>query len=196
MATPSADARAVLDYWFGAPGDAEHGQHRALWFQKRASTDTAIRERFGALVEAALAGGLTDWDATPEGTLARILLLDQFTRNIYRDTARAFSGDALALAAAEALCAHGEDQQLMPVARVFAWLPFEHAEDLAQQDRAVALFATLRDGSAGFDSTYDYALRHREVIARFGRFPHRNGLLGRTDTAEEAAFLATPGSGF
>lgn len=196
MPTLPDAAGEVLNFWFGAPGSAGYGQQRTLWFDKREATDTAIRERFGAPIEQALAGGLTDWDATARGTLARIVLLDQFTRNVFRDTPRAFAGDTLALAAARALVERGDDAQLIPVERIFAYLPFEHAEDLAAQDRAVALFGALKAAHAGFDTTYDYALRHRAVIARFGRFPHRNAILGRTDTEAERAFLATPGSGF
>ncbi|MBT0959917.1 DUF924 family protein [Denitromonas iodatirespirans] len=196
MAPLPDTAREILDFWFGAPGSAEHGQQRALWFEKRDSTDAAIRSRFAAVVEQALAGGLADWDASAHGALARILLLDQFTRNIFRNTPRAFAGDALALAAADALIARGGDNTLMPVERIFAYLPFEHAEDIAAQDRAVALFDALKAAHPGFETTYDYALRHQAVIARFGRFPHRNAILGRADTDAERTFLATPGSGF
>ncbi|MCZ4304075.1 DUF924 domain-containing protein [Zoogloeaceae bacterium G21618-S1] len=196
MPTLPHAARQVLDFWFGAPGSAEFGTHRRLWFEKRDDTDAAITERFGALIDQALAGGLTDWDTTERGGLARILLLDQFTRNVFRDTPRAFAGDALALDAAHALVDPGHDAQLIPVERVFAYLPFEHAEDLADQTRAVALFKALHDAHPGFDSTYDYALRHQAVITQFGRFPHRNAILGRASTPAEEAFLNTPGSGF
>ncbi|TVT72130.1 MAG: DUF924 domain-containing protein [Denitromonas halophila] len=196
MPTLPDAARQVLDFWFGAPDSADYGTHRPLWFEKRDDTDAAIAGRFGALVDQALAGGLTDWDTTERGALARILLLDQFTRNVFRNTPRAFAGDALALRAAQALVDPGHDAQLRPVERVFAYLPFEHAEDLAKQARAVALFKALHDTHPGFDSTYDYALRHQAVIAQFGRFPHRNAILGRASTPAEQAFLATPGSGF
>lgn len=196
MPTLPDAARQVLDFWFGAPDSADYGTHRPLWFEKRDDTDAAIAGRFGALIDTALAGGLADWDATAHGTLARILLLDQFTRNVFRNTPRAFAGDALALAAARALVAPGHDTQLIPVERVFAYLPFEHAEDPAEQARAVALFKALHDAHPGFDTTYDYALRHQAVIAQFGRFPHRNAILGRPSTPAEQAFLARPGSGF
>ncbi|KAA3649653.1 MAG: DUF924 domain-containing protein [Proteobacteria bacterium] len=189
-------ARQVLDFWFGAPDSTDYGSHRRLWFEKRADTDAAIARRFGSLIDTALAGGLTDWDSTERGTLARILLLDQFTRNVFRNTPRAFAGDPLALDAARALVGQGRDAQLIPVERVFAYLPFEHAEDATEQARAVALFKTLHDAHPGFDTTYDYALRHQAVIAQFGRFPHRNAILGRPSTPAEKAFLATPGSGF
>ncbi|MFV0665386.1 DUF924 family protein [Denitromonas sp.] len=196
MATLPDDARRILEFWFGAPGTAEHGNHRRLWFEKHDDTDAAIANRFGPLIEAALAGGLTDWDASEHGVLARILLLDQFTRNVFRDTPRAFAGDALALCAARALIDRGGDAGLIPVERIFAYLPFEHAEAPAEQARAVALFKALRDAHPGFENTYDYALRHQAVIVRFGRFPHRNAILGRVSTPAEQTFLATPGARF
>ena len=196
MPTLPDTARQVLDFWFGAPGSADYGTHRPLWFEKRDATDAAITKRFGALVDQALAGALTDWDSTAHGTLGRILLLDQFTRNIHRNTPQAFAGDALALRAAKALVDQGRDAQLLPVERVFAYLPFEHAEDAGEQARSIARFTALKNAHPGFDNTYDYALRHQAVITRFGRFPHRNAILGRSSTAAEEAFLATPGAGF
>jgi uncharacterized protein (DUF924 family) len=187
-------ARDVLDYWFGAPGSPEHGHERELWFTKRAATDDEIRGRFGALIEAALHGDLETWRATPRGTLALIVLLDQFTRNVFRDTPRAFAGDAQALAMASALVERGDDRQLSLHERAFAYLPFEHAESMPLQDQAVALFTRLADD--GYPGPLPWAIRHREVIERFGRFPHRNEILGRASTPEEAAFLQQPGSRF
>lgn len=161
---------------------------------KDAAFDARVRERFGAAVEAALAGTLPPaWGAAP---LAEILLLDQFTRNIFRATPRAFAGDARALALARGIVARGDDLQLDPVQRPFAYLPFEHAEDAACQDEAVRLFSALAAADARFADMLDYAHRHRDVILRFGRFPHRNAILGRTSSADELAYLATPGSGF
>jgi len=170
-----------------------------------AAFDAQIRSRFGPLLEQALAGGLTHWDASPPGALARILLLDQFTRNAYRDTARAFAGDALALAGAQELVAGGADRRLAPLQRWFVYLPFEHAEDLALQQRSVALFSQLQQESAqetdaqncgDFAGALDYSLRHRAVVARYGRFPHRNSILGRSSTAAELEYLRQPDSGF
>lgn len=189
-------ASAVLDFWFGAPGSDAYGRQHKRWFIKRDETDTQIRERFGAWVAQALAGGLTDWDATARGRLARIVLLDQFPRNIHRGTPGAFAGDAMALAAAQALIDRDEHLHLIPVERIFAYLPLEHAEDAALQARSVALFQALADAHPEFQSSLDYALRHQAVIERFGRFPHRNRLLGRPDTPAEQAYLAEPGSGF
>lgn len=189
-------ARAVLDFWFLPPDHPGHGVYRPEWFRKDAAFDAAIGERFGAEVEAALSGSQAD--GSDAALLARILLLDQFTRNIFRGTPRAFAGDAQALALAETLVAAGRDKNLSPWQRWFAYLPFEHSESLLDQERSVALFAALRREMQheAFDSAYDYALRHREVIARFGRFPHRNAILGRASTPDEIEFLKQPGSSF
>jgi uncharacterized protein (DUF924 family) len=191
----------VLDFWFLPAGSQGHGEQRGVWFRKDAQFDAAIRTRFGALIEQAVAGGLRDWDdAGAEGRLARILLLDQFTRNVWRDTPQAFGGDALALAAAQEMLDAGDDLTLAPLARAFAYLPFEHAEDLALQQQSVALFEQLNVRFGALAPTLagmrDYAIRHRDVIARFGRFPHRNAILGRSSTPEEQAYLREPGSGF
>lgn len=192
---PPAEAQAVLDFWFLPADHAQHGQFRREWFRKSDAFDTEIRGRFGTLVETALSGGLTQWEATAEGALARILLLDQFTRNIFRDTPRAFAGDAQALTLAERLVGSGRDKNLPPPLRWFVFLPFEHDESLLNQERSVALFAALRREAQdeAFDAAYDYALRHRAVIERFGRFPHRNAILGRESTPDEIEALKQPG---
>jgi uncharacterized protein (DUF924 family) len=187
----------VLDFWFGAPGSPEAGQPRRAWFVKKDDFDDTIRTRFGATIEQALAGGLREWDAAgPQGVLARILVLDQFTRNAYRNTQQAFAGDALALAAARQLVDAGADRALPPLQRAFVYMPFEHAEDAYMQERAVELFGVLAAEHPGFDEMLDSAHRHRGVIARFGRFPHRNAILGRASTPEEVEFLRQPGSRF
>lgn len=187
----------VLDFWFLPIGDKGHNLQRAEWFRKDAQFDRLIGEQFGAAVEQALAGGLRQWDDEgTQGTLARIVVLDQMTRNIYRGTPQAFAGDALALEAARALDDSGANQTLAPVQRLFSYMPFEHAENLAMQQRSVDLFEMLNAASTGFASTYDFARRHHDVIRRFGRFPHRNAILGRESTAEEREFLRQPGSGF
>jgi len=187
-------AAEMLGFWFG-PAAAEPAM-RPLWFTKSDATDQEIAERFGPLVEEALAGGLADWTAPADAVLARILLLDQFTRNVFRSRPRSFDGDALALAASRALCAGGADLALPPLRRAFAYLPFEHAEDLACQDEAVARFTRLAAEAPLLQGMLDYAHRHREVIARFGRFPHRNDILGRASTPDEVRFLQQPGSRF
>jgi uncharacterized protein (DUF924 family) len=157
--------------------------------------DREIRERFAALWEAAAGGGLRSWQSTPLAALALVLVLDQFPRNLFRGTARAFASDALALEAARTMVDRRFDALLRPVERVFVYLPFEHAEDLGSQRRAVELFSAVEGGV--LDGSYaDYARRHCDVIARFGRFPHRNELLGRASTPEEIEFLKQPGSRF
>jgi uncharacterized protein (DUF924 family) len=191
-----ADAEAVLDFWFGAPGSEGHGSTRRAWFAKDEAFDRQIRERFGALIEQALRGEHEDWAGEPRAALAQILLLDQFTRNVFRGTARAFAGDARALAAASRMVGSRQDEALPPFMRSFVYLPYEHAEGLAMQDEAVRLFTRLMASAGDLQDLLDYALRHRAVIERFGRFPHRNEILGRQSTAEEIEFLKTPGSGF
>lgn len=191
-----AQAQDVLDFWFLPPDNRDYGQARGEWFRKDEAFDAHIRARFGTLIDAAIEGGLRAWEATPHGALARLIVLDQFTRNVYRGTPRAFAGDAQALALAVALTQAGQDRLLPPMLRAFAYLPFEHAEDLAMQARAVELFQLLSQAQPGFDGMLDYAERHQEVIARFGRFPHRNAILGRASTPEEVEFLRQPGSSF
>jgi uncharacterized protein (DUF924 family) len=184
-------AAEVLDFWF-----AGSALPRGEWFRKDAAFDALIAERFGALVDQALAGGLAAWAKDANSALAQVIVLDQFTRNIFRDTPRAFAGDALALAAAQTMVARGDDLALPPLHRVFAYLPFEHAEDPAQQHESLRLFAALSGADASLATFEDYAHRHAEVIERFGRFPHRNAVLGRESTAEELQFLQQPGSRF
>lgn len=187
----------VLDFWFLPPTDPGHGKPRDVWFRKDDAFDAAITQRFGHLIDQAVAGGLREWDLEgPQGALARILVLDQFTRNSARGKPASFAGDALALAAAAQLVNSGQHLQLSPVQRWFAYMPFEHAEDARMQEQAVALFTTLARENPGYEGALDYAHRHRGVIARFGRFPHRNPILGRASTPEEMAYLALPGSGF
>jgi uncharacterized protein (DUF924 family) len=191
-------SQEVLDFWFLPPSAEGFGKPRNEWFRKDSRFDAAIAERFGAAIAQAIAGGLREWDrAGAQGTLARILVLDQFTRNAFRGTPESFAGDALALAAAVELEACGADRTLTPLQRWFAYMPFEHAEDARMQEKSVTLFAELAAGhNQDFEGALDYAHRHRGVIARFGRFPHRNAILGRASTPDELAFLSQPGSGF
>ena len=193
---PMQTANDVLDFWFGPPGSAQHGQRRSEWFTKDDAFDALIRERFGALIDDMLAGGHGDWSLSPEGALARVVVLDQFTRNVFRGTPHAFAGDALALATARQVVARGWDAQLLPVQRAFVYLPFEHAEDLAAQREAVQLFAKLSAAELSLADYEAYARAHHDIIERFGRFPHRNAILGRVSTPEEEAFLQQPGSRF
>ncbi len=196
-----ASAQEVLDFWFGAPGSPPHGQTRAEWFRKDPVLDAQIADRFGPLVLAALAGGLRDWEPGESGgsarqALALLILLDQFPRNLYRGDARAFDGDARALDIASRLVAAGMDRDLLGVERQFVYLPFEHAESLVAQRCAMALFTQLARDEPALSGLVEWARRHHDIVARFGRFPHRNAVLGRQSTAEETEFLTQPGSGF
>jgi uncharacterized protein (DUF924 family) len=193
----------LLDWWFGSaesPSETAKAKGR-LWFGKKKSQDTDAQHRFGGLVEQALAGGLTEWAETPPGWLALVLLLDQLPRMIYRDTAKAYAGDARALQ----LIQHGlklqRDQALPPLQRTFLYLVLEHSEHLADQDEAVNRFTALlplmpSTDREHFTQSLDYAKKHQAVIQRFGRFPHRNEVLGRVSTEEEVAFLQQRGSRF
>jgi uncharacterized protein (DUF924 family) len=187
-------AHEVLQFWFG---DARPLAERPEWFRKSDAFDHEIAERFGPLIDRALRGELTAWpEESAETALAQVIVLDQFTRNVFRNTPRAFAGDPLALTTARAMLAHGRDVELAPVQRVFIYLPLEHAEDLRLQEESVRLFTQLQAETPDTQGWLDYAQRHRDVIARFGRFPHRNAILGRSSTPEELSFLSQPGSGF
>jgi uncharacterized protein (DUF924 family) len=199
METPDT----IHDFWFGTDADdAVVAREQArLWWTKHPETDAHIKARFEAWLAKALNRELDAWDASAAGRLALILLTDQFSRNIYRDTPRAFASDALALAWCKEGLQQHVDAQLRPIERVFFYLPLEHAESLDDQDEAVTRFEALiaelePQRRAAFEGFLDYARRHREVIARFGRFPHRNRILGRQSTAEELVFLSQPGSSF
>ncbi len=190
----SAAPDDVLRFWF-ADGNA------ARWFVRDDGFDAAIRQQFAPVVGAAGDGRLQRWTRTPEGWLALLIVLDQFPRNLYRDDARAFACDARALSTALQGLERGDDLLLPVLHRAFAYLPLEHAEDLAMQDRSVGLFSALCAAAgpqhrAQAGQFLDYAQRHREVIARFGRFPHRNATLGRASTLAEQAYLVEPGAGF
>lgn len=188
------EVRRLLSFWFADGPDS----FRAAWFMKDDAFDAACRDGFGELVVPARDGELDDWAATPDGALALLLLLDQFPRNLFRGSAEAFASDGRARAIARgAVLRDGFDRVLAPAQRIFLYLPFEHGEALADQDLSVALFEGLRDHPAHAkpQGTIDYAWRHRAVIQRFGRFPHRNTALGRENTQAEAAWLAA-GGGF
>jgi uncharacterized protein (DUF924 family) len=188
-------AASILTFWYGPQRAAPDRTERDVWFRKDAAFDAEIRARFGSAVDIALAGGYGAWCATAEGALARVLLLDQFTRNVHRDTPAAFAGDARALATAQDAVARGLDRALDPHGRWFLYMPFEHAEDRVAQLRSLALFGALAT-ETGLARPLEWAHKHADIIARFGRYPHRNAILGRTSTPEELAFLAGPGSRF
>jgi uncharacterized protein (DUF924 family) len=181
----------ILAFWFGPAPHVE----RAEWFRKDDAFDATIRARFGPAVEAAIDGAYADWMATPHGALARILLTDQFTRNIFRGTPRAFAGDPVALATAMQVVAAGHDRALAPLERWFLYLPYEHSESADVQILSLALFQGLADETGKRDALV-WAERHAVIVRRFGRYPHRNAILGRESTPEEIAFLREPGSSF
>ena len=199
----AADFEEVLEFWFGTNQDdgAVCEEKSPLWWAKNENIDQAIAGRFGPLVRSAAERELSAWTSTPRGRLALIILLDQFTRNIYRDTPQAFAQDSYA----RRLCLEGveigDDQKLKLIERVFFYLPLEHAESLELQEKCLGHFEELLRSSPPssreeFSSFLDFATRHRDVIAKFGRFPHRNVILDRTSTREEVEFLRRPGSSF
>lgn len=173
-------AEEVLSFWFG--------QDAKRWFEKNAAFDAEIRSRFLSLYEALSVNA--DWLSQPRDCLARILVLDQFPRNMFRSAARSFATDPLALAAAKHAVAKGFDRDMTADEKQFVYLPYEHSESLADQERACELMKALNA------DLYDWALRHKRIVERFGRFPHRNEILGRKSTPEEIEFLKQPGSGF
>jgi uncharacterized protein (DUF924 family) len=173
-------AEDVLAFW------SEAGSDR--WYERDEAFDAAIRERFAAVYQDAASGLLSGWEDSPEGALALVIVLDQFPRNMFRGSARSFAADPLARAVAERAIARGFDRQVEMPARAFFYLPFEHSEALADQERAVALMRAT--GDAGL---LKWAELHADIIRRFGRFPHRNALFGRTTTPEEQAFLEAGG---
>ena len=185
----------ILEFWFppDTHPDSAHpdGQNNPAWFQPGPGYDDAVRERFITAHEQAARGELDGWAATADGALALIVLLDQFPRNMFRGQARSFATDGKALRVAEDAVARGLDQAVPAAWRMFFYLPFEHSEDRAMQARSVALFEAL-----GNAETTRYARTHRDIIDRFGRFPHRNRLLGRESTPEEAQWLASGGETF
>lgn len=177
-------AEDVLAFWFGELQPPQ-------WFRSDPAVDATILSRFGTTLGALREGVPETWTSTARGTLAAVIVLDQFPRNIHRGTPQAFSSDATALALSASAIARGLDRGLNEVERQFLYMPYQHAEDLAVQERSLELYAAL-----GNANVLDFARRHRDIIARFGRFPHRNAILGRASTAEEAVFLTQPGSSF
>jgi uncharacterized protein (DUF924 family) len=181
-------ARALLEFWFGAPDDPERLCHRQIWFRSTPEFDEAVRRGFAKDHERAVAGALSDWEAAAKSALALVMLLDQVPRNIFRSTPRAFASDSLALATTNRALARGFDRTLPAAWRVFFYLPFEHSERLADQRRGIALLEALPPVQ-GRPGDGRMSRMHLEIIERFGRFPHRNPILGRESTATEVAFL-------
>jgi uncharacterized protein (DUF924 family) len=183
-------ATALLDFWFGPPGDPGREQHRQIWFRSNVEFDAVLRREFLADYEAAAAGMLLSWEAGAEGALALVLLLDQVPRNIFRGTPRAYASDAAARATADRALERGFDQMIPPAWRLFFYMPFHHSEDLTDQRRSLALSKALPRNPDRGGSLRRYGRPYIEVIERFGRFPHRNEILGRESTPAEIAFLA------
>ena len=176
--------QTILHFWFTELSPKQQ-------FAKDAVLDEAIRTRFGATLEAAARCELFAWRATPEGRLAEVLVLDQFSRNVYRDTPRAFAQDALALVLAQELVASGQDHKLPLAQRSFAYMPYMHSESALVHAQAISLFS-----QPGMEDSLRFELHHKAILERFGRYPHRNAILGRSSTAQELAFLSEPGSSF
>jgi uncharacterized protein (DUF924 family) len=176
--------QSILDFWFTELSPKQH-------YAKDAPLDDAIRSRFAATLEAAARCELWAWRSTAQGRLAEIVVLDQFSRNVYRDTAASFAQDPLALALAQELVASGQDRELPLEQRSFAYMPYMHSESALVHAQAVALFS-----QPGMESSLRFMLRHKEIVDRFGRYPHRNAVVGRSSSVDELAFLQEPGSGF
>ncbi len=177
-------AKTVLDFWFGALAPGQ-------WFRKDPELDAEIARRFAATLAAARRGELWAWRRSPRGRLAEVLVLDQFSRHIHRDTGEAFAADPMALVLAQEAVARGDDAELSVHERAFLYMPYMHSESLVIHEEALHLF-----DQPGLEDSLRFAHRHREILSRFGRYPHRNAMLGRPSTPEELAFLERPGSSF
>ncbi len=182
----TAAIRDILDFWFLPLDDPGYGKPRDIWWESTPQHDAEIRERFGGLLDKAVAGDLDHWARSPDGALALILLCDQLSRNMHRRTVRAFCGDAKALATARLALARGYPLVYPDDVRLFFYMPLEHSEDLADQEFCCIVFASIRNGEYVKDAAH-----HRDIVAKFGRFPHRNEVLGRASTAEELDYLKT-----
>jgi len=190
-----ASVDEILEFWFGNCAETA-AKARKAWFIKNSEFDQSIRTHFQDDYQKAAAGELDHWQQTAPGCVALILLLDQFPRNMFRSDPRAFATDLQSQAITQQAIARGLDQELPALQRWFLYIPFMHSENLAHQQQSVELFRQLKDAAPETASAFTYAVRHLEVIERFGRFPHRNQILNRTSTPEEVAFLKQPGSSF
>ncbi|MBE9129339.1 MULTISPECIES: DUF924 family protein [unclassified Coleofasciculus] len=190
-----SQVKEILEFWFGKPDDADYGKKRKQWFTKNPAFDEDVRSRFLHDYQQAAGGQLNNWKTAPHSCLALIILLDQFPRNMFRGQPQAFATDSQALETAQHTIECGFAQELLPIQRWFIYMPFEHSENLKDQHQSVKLFSTLKDDPNCSDGI-NYADRHLRVIERFGRFPHRNSILGRQTTPAEAEFLKQPGSSF
>ena len=185
----------VLEFWFGREGEPEYGQFRDEWFRKDPEFDGAVTSRFMGLYEQAASGDLDGWRDEAESCLALVIVLDQFPRNMFRGDGRTHATDGKALDSSTSAIEHALDRELPGFQRMFLYMPFMHSEDVEDQRRSVELFERLAE-EAGAPDVVSYAVAHKEIVERFGRFPHRNAILGRETTPEEAVFLTTEGSSF
>jgi uncharacterized protein (DUF924 family) len=190
-----SSAGEVLDFWFGQKDDPEYGRFRDEWFRKDPAFDATVTARFSDLYEEAAAGDLDGWREDAEGCLALVIVLDQFPRNMFRGDGRTHAADGKALGASKYAVEHALDRELPAFMRMFLYMPFMHSENVEDQRRSVELFERLA-GEEGAPDVVSYAVAHRSIVERFGRFPHRNEILGRETTPEEAVFLTTEGSSF
>ena len=185
----------ILDFWFRSEDEEGYGEFREAWFTRDREFDREIRDRFEPVYEEAAGGGLDHWKSEAQSCLALIIVLDQFPRNMYRGDERMYAADEKAREAARHAIEHAYDRELSPYGRLFTYLPFEHSEELDDQRLSVELFRGLAT-EMGSEDLLGYAVRHLEIVERFGRFPHRNEILGRRTTPEEAEFLSGAGSSF
>ena len=185
----------VLDFWFGGEDEEGYGEFREVWFTKNPAFDQKVRDRLEPVYEEAAAGRLEGWKDEAQSCLALIIVLDQFPRNMFRGDPKMYATDEEARDAARYAVEQGYDRELASFQRMFVYLPFEHSEDLEDQRRSVELFRALA-GEMGSEDLLGYAVRHMQIVERFGRFPHRNEMLGRATTPEEAEFLSGPDSSF
>jgi uncharacterized protein (DUF924 family) len=185
----------VLDFWFGSEGEPGYGEFRAEWFRKDPAFDAEVTERFASLYEEAAAGDLDGWRDDARSCLALVILLDQFPRNMFRGDGRTHATDGKALETSKYSVEHALDRELPAFQRMFLYMPYMHSENAEDQRRSVGMFGRLAEEPGAPDVT-SYAVGHKEIVERFGRFPHRNAILGRRTTPEEAEFLKTEGSSF
>ena len=188
-------AREVLDFWFGREGEPGYGEFRDEWFRKDPGFDARVTNQFADLYEEAAAGDLDDWREDARSCLALVIVLDQFPRNMFRGDGRTHAADGVALESSKYALEHALDRELPAFQKMFLYMPFMHSENREDQRRSVELFQLLADEPGAPDAT-SYAVGHREIVERFGRFPHRNGILDRETTPEEVEFLKTEGSSF
>jgi uncharacterized protein (DUF924 family) len=205
MSSDTKEIDRILDFWFGSliENEIPSEEYRRKWWVKDHENDMRIKNQFGDSFELAKKGGLNHWKANSEGTLALIILLDQFSRNIFRDTEEAFSQDQEAIEICINGIKKGFDNELHPIQRIFYYMPLMHSEDMGMQEKSIECFCNLEKQfttpesiSKMISSSSDYAFKHYVIIKRFGRYPHRNKILGRESTQEEIEFLSQPGSSF